>query len=182
MIFGGAGDDWIFVSDKVRQPATLRGQAGNDGLTGGAGNDLLDGGDGNDGLVGGKGADVLLGGAGNDNLWGAQGDDFLIGGDGVDHLDGGRGSNLAVGGTTSYDANDQALLAIVQSWSQGGALDARAARLAALPTNPFAASNTQADGDIDSFESHRKWDWLIGATADNDVFSIRGRNAKTTKV
>ncbi|MDD5391306.1 MAG: hypothetical protein PHD37_18365 [Gallionellaceae bacterium] len=49
---------------------TLYGEAGNDFLTGNAGDDRLDGGTGNDFLVGGNGADLLDGGDGNDTLIG----------------------------------------------------------------------------------------------------------------
>jgi Ca2+-binding RTX toxin-like protein len=54
LITGGSGNDNLF------------GQAGNDVLNGGSGKDRLNGGAGNDVLDGGLGADMLSGGAGND--------------------------------------------------------------------------------------------------------------------
>ncbi|MDZ4119744.1 calcium-binding protein, partial [Phaeovulum sp.] len=58
--------------------------AGNDTLEGSAGNDSLDGGAGNDTLDGGDGNDTLRGGPGNDRLNAGAGDDLIDGGDGVD--------------------------------------------------------------------------------------------------
>jgi Ca2+-binding RTX toxin-like protein len=54
----------------------------NNGLFGGAGNDVLHGGDGSDGLFGGAGNDVLDGHAGADRMGGGTGDDTYI----VDHV------------------------------------------------------------------------------------------------
>ncbi|HKD28759.1 MAG TPA: peroxidase family protein [Xanthobacteraceae bacterium] len=82
------------------------GGVGNDTLSGGAGNDTLDGGAGNDTLGGGDGDDTLYGGVGNDTLNGGAGDDTLSGGDGNDILTGGAGADILVGGagvdTASY--------------------------------------------------------------------------------
>ncbi|MDP1667783.1 calcium-binding protein [Phaeovulum sp.] len=58
--------------------------AGNDTLEGSAGNDSLDGGAGNDTLNGGDGNDTLRGGPGNDRLNAGAGNDLIDGGDGVD--------------------------------------------------------------------------------------------------
>ena len=66
---------------------TIKGDAGDDRILGGAGADTVDGGAGNDELRGGDGADKLVGGAGDDTLV----DDLLTttfnGGRGVDTLD-----------------------------------------------------------------------------------------------
>jgi Ca2+-binding RTX toxin-like protein len=78
-IFGGIGED------------TLRGRDGNDSLYGErrftfmpGGADRLAGGNGNDLLFGGGGDDVQFGGAGNDILEGGEGIDVLLGEDGDD--------------------------------------------------------------------------------------------------
>jgi hypothetical protein len=96
---------------------SVRGNHGNDSMTGGAGyqnlqgyfgNDTLRGGDGADFLFGhdGRGAtvtsspytdnDSLDGGAGNDLLRGDFGNDTLIGGLGVDTMEGGTGNDLYI--------------------------------------------------------------------------------------
>ena len=72
--------------------------SGNDTINGGAGNDKIYGNAGNDSLVGGSGADTLSGGAGNDKLYGNAGNDSLVGGDGKDNLSGGAGNDKIYGG------------------------------------------------------------------------------------
>lgn len=73
-------------------------EGGNDVLSGGAGDDIIDGGRGNDLLRGGSGDDTLLGGDGNDRLIGGGGDDSAEGGAGADRIVTGGGDDLADGG------------------------------------------------------------------------------------
>ncbi|HEY0838537.1 MAG TPA: FG-GAP-like repeat-containing protein [Azospirillum sp.] len=68
---------------------TLLGGNGNDWLTCGEGDDLLDGGSGDDRLYSGLGDDTLIGGAGNDFLGSEGGEDWMIGGAGNDNFGGG---------------------------------------------------------------------------------------------
>lgn len=88
---GGVGDDHLY------------GEAGNDNLNGGEGTDYLYGGDGNDVLNGGTGevvpfGGVLDGGAGNDTLNGdLNGSEYLIGGDGNDRLNGYKDDHMSGG-------------------------------------------------------------------------------------
>jgi Ca2+-binding RTX toxin-like protein len=63
---------------------TIVGGNGDDVLRGEGGDDLLSGGDGDDQLFGGSGRDVLGGGAGNDLLDGGEGADQMAGGQGDD--------------------------------------------------------------------------------------------------
>ena len=122
---GGTGDDTLLSmppptgsSDiELDAPAAdiLRGDAGNDTVTGGgtleggAGNDELDaplrveaaalhGGGGNDSLQGGGGPDSLAGADGTDHLIGEAGNDQLDGGEGGDELEGSGGDDRLVGG------------------------------------------------------------------------------------
>lgn len=92
----------------ISPPMIGQGSAGDDTLSGGSGNDLLDaiggddrlsGGAGDDRLDGGPGADIVNGGAGNDDLAGAIGDDSLYGEAGDDRLSGGGGRDEIYGGT-----------------------------------------------------------------------------------
>ena len=69
-----------------------------DTLDGDAGNDILNGGVGNDDLFAGTGNDILNGDSGNDELFGAAGDDTLNGGDGADELEGDAGADQLRGG------------------------------------------------------------------------------------
>ena len=74
-IRGSRGNDTLSVTDRVDQPWTVDGGAGNDTITGGAG------------------ADTLLGGTGDDLIFGLPDDTRLDGGTGFDTLD----LSLAVG-------------------------------------------------------------------------------------
>ena len=66
-ITSGAGNDRITISSNLPYTsANLRGDAGNDTITGGKGNDTILGGDSNDTLDGAGGADLLSGGPGLD--------------------------------------------------------------------------------------------------------------------
>ena len=106
-LIGGDGNDWL---DGGEGDDTLIGGAGNDKLYGSDGNDLLDGGDGDDMLDANGGDDTLIGGAGNDNLNGGAGDDTLIGGAGNDKLYGGAGDDtyvFAKGHGSDYVADEQ---------------------------------------------------------------------------
>lgn len=64
----------------------MRGDAGDDYIDGGAGNDLLKGSDGDDTLIGGTGSDELWGNDGDDTLAAGSGADWLKGGDGADNF------------------------------------------------------------------------------------------------
>ncbi len=90
---GTAGDDEYEVG--TNHSYKLHGLAGNDALTGGVGDDVLDGGDGDDTLYGGAGDDHLDGGDGVDELYGGAGNDDLMGGAGADRLYGGAGVDWA---------------------------------------------------------------------------------------
>jgi serralysin len=75
----------------------LYGDAGNDSLDGGTETDALWGGTGSDILVGGEGGDGLQGETGNDSLYGGNGVDWLFGGDDQDRLEGGNDTDALFG-------------------------------------------------------------------------------------
>ena len=79
IVYGLDGDDNIAFSGNVSLEA--HGGAGNDAITGGAGDDVIWGGGGNDTITGSAGNDVLLGGDGQDRIVGSAGHDILIAGD-----------------------------------------------------------------------------------------------------
>jgi C1A family cysteine protease len=117
---GGNGNDYVDWSDAT-VPVEMRGNAGDDTLIGGSGNDILRGGVGDDVLIGGTGnnvlygecgGDVLIGGIGNDVLYGEDGDDDLRGGAGTDTLYTGSGHDTADGGDGN---NDRVVLADAES-------------------------------------------------------------------
>jgi Ca2+-binding RTX toxin-like protein len=68
--------------------------------------------------MGGSGNSVLLGGEGNDWLFGHALRNLLIGGLGNDTLLAGRGQDILIGGTTEYDYQSAALLAVMREWER----------------------------------------------------------------
>ena len=98
VVRGLAGNDDIQTDGNVAVSAWLYGDAGDDRLKGGGGNDVLLGGDGDDLLVGGSDRDILIGGRGADRLVGNADDDIII------------------AGWTTYDTDAGALAAILGVW------------------------------------------------------------------
>jgi Ca2+-binding RTX toxin-like protein len=77
---------------------TVRGEDGNDALTGGDGDDEISGGSGIDTLRGGAGDDTLDGDSGGDVVSGGDASDAVTGGAGNDQLKGGDGGDTVDGG------------------------------------------------------------------------------------
>ncbi|WP_254512716.1 beta strand repeat-containing protein [Anatilimnocola floriformis] len=147
-IFPGAGDDYVNAGQ------------GDDLVSAGMGNDRVFGGLGNDSLYGDEGNDLLVGGGGSDTLVGRSGSDVLIGGLGADTLNGEDGSDILFGGNTTNaasslagDANDLALLAILNSWATS------------RPAGLLSGSSAGNDGSVDS---------LNGYTGDDDFYMSTG--------
>jgi hypothetical protein len=86
VIYAGAGNDSVNLSNRITIPAVIHGGAGNDDICGGGGGDQIYGDGGNDVLFGRDGDDWLYGGFGSDRLDGQNGRDHLLGEDGVDVL------------------------------------------------------------------------------------------------
>jgi phospholipase C len=99
-VYGGGGNDQVYVYPDVTLPALLFAGAGNSLLEAGGGPTVLVGGGGNSRLVGGTGHDLLIAGLGRSDLFGRSGNDLLI------------------GGTTAYDNNVEALNALLAEWSR----------------------------------------------------------------
>ncbi|SDN44951.1 Ca2+-binding protein, RTX toxin-related [Lutimaribacter pacificus] len=85
IVVTGDGDDTIdgAASDT---PMEVYAGGGDDSVTGGSDDDILDGGDGADTLLGGLGDDTLDGGDGNDTIYGSDGNDSVDGGEGDDYI------------------------------------------------------------------------------------------------
>jgi hypothetical protein len=111
VVYGQAGNDFIWVSRHVQQSAWLFGGSGNNVLIGGGGNSVLVGGPGHDVLVGRGHRDLLIGGSGRDVLI-AQG-----------------GQDLLIGDSTVFDHNEAALNAIMSEWSSSRPRNERIANL-----------------------------------------------------
>lgn len=163
LVYGQGGYDSIYLANGLAVPAFL---------FGGDGGDTLDAG-------GSTANNVLIGGAGNDWLNGGSGRDLLSGGSGADTLRGGAGDDILIGDSTSYDANLQALLAVMKEW---GRTDADyATRVKHLQgslsgglngTYRLTAATVLNDNTIDNLYGEAGMDWFI----------IGGKGKKRDKV
>ena len=88
-------------TDELRSIENIIGSRFNDELYGTDASNVIKGNDGQDWISGLRGSDHLLGGPDNDDLWGGEGDDVLEGHGGSDYLDGGSGDDLIRGGADS---------------------------------------------------------------------------------
>jgi FG-GAP-like repeat/RTX calcium-binding nonapeptide repeat (4 copies) len=102
LMYGYGGDDDLSLSGNLTVPALLFGGNGSDYLD-------ADGSSANNVLVGEAGADYLCGGSGRD---------LMIGGAGADELDAAYGGAILIGGSTDYDNNVAALLALMKEWGR----------------------------------------------------------------
>ncbi|WP_395671184.1 M10 family metallopeptidase C-terminal domain-containing protein [Phenylobacterium sp.] len=95
-LYGGGGNDTLDGGLAGRD--FIRGEDGADSISGGAEFDDLHGNRGNDTVAGGDGGDWVVGGQENDLLMGDAGDDIVYGNLGDDNLYGGFGADLVRGG------------------------------------------------------------------------------------
>lgn len=103
VVFGDASDDLVNLG-RGNDAAVggdgwdeIFGAGGSDLISGGAGSDIISGGNGADVLFGDDGADVLSGGSANDIVNGGAGNDELVGGLGLDELNGDDGNDILSG-------------------------------------------------------------------------------------
>jgi hypothetical protein len=154
VVHGLGGNDKIAVSPKVTIGADLYGDAGNDSLTGGAGDDVLIGGNGNDKLAGGVGRNILIGGVGADKLTGGTGDDLLV------------------GGSTAFELDPTGLANIRAEWSSGSTYTDRIAHLTGtaggLNGGTFLVPGVTVadDGVKDVLTGGKGSDWFVAGPAD----------------
>jgi hypothetical protein len=186
---GGAGIDTLDYTDyKTGVTVDLASASGTTGATevsgfenanGGEGNDVLKGDDQDNVLKGGGGlgSDILLGRGGNDRLEAGGGRALLIGGLGTDTLVGGAADDLLIGGTTSYDATQAALDAIMSVWRLNDTYENRLAILrvnaAVVGGSPVKLDTTTVldDGAVDSLTGGGgvDWFWSLGADVATDL-------------
>jgi hypothetical protein len=156
IVLGLDGHDSIVIDSRLTIPATVFGDAGNDAVVGGSGDDYLDGGDGIDSLVGGAGNDILIGGAGIDTLSGDAGRDLLVGGGAIDTLIGGLDDDLEIGGSLA-DNSELNYRSILALWTVNAPFNTRIASLA----GKLNAATVVDDGAADYIYGSLGRDWLL---------------------
>jgi Ca2+-binding RTX toxin-like protein len=167
VVYGQGGGDTISVQSssisgqtvEVAIPAVLFSGGGNSSLS----------------VAGSSAANVLVGASGNDKVTGGSGADILIGGAGKDVLQAGPGSDVLINGSTVYDGNLAALLALSAEWGSGQSYQARVQDLyygGAGAANGSILLNSQAvNHDAHSISNQLfgsagglDWFWLAAAT------------------
>jgi Ca2+-binding RTX toxin-like protein len=135
----------------------LKGNSGDNSLSGLGGNDIIKGDDGDDTLLGGGGNDRLYGENGSDTITGGNGHDFLYGGNDNDILIGGAGNDRLFGGADEDTASYASTTGRVS-----------------IDLKLTTAQNTVSAGDdlLDSIENligSNYNDKLIGNSEDNEL-------------
>jgi Ca2+-binding RTX toxin-like protein len=100
-IIGSAASDRITLGEGLRA-TTIEAGGGKDIVFGNAAENVIYGGEGNDSLVGGGGNDIIYGEAGRDTIYGGEGDDRIMGGKDIDHLFGEAGDDRLEGGASKH--------------------------------------------------------------------------------
>jgi len=159
---------------------TISGDASDNQLDLGSGNDTANGRGGNDTIYGGSGNDTLDGGDGNDTLYGGTDDDTLTGGLGDDELNGGGGIDTA--SYTSATAGVTVSLLLTTAQNTGGAgidtlLDIENLTGSALNdvlTGNGEANSIRAGGGDDTVAAGDGADTLFGWTGNDTLLGESG--------
>ncbi|HZU38877.1 MAG TPA: hypothetical protein VFA18_23320, partial [Gemmataceae bacterium] len=187
-INGGGGSDWLdYASFSSSNPVTVNLATGvatdvNGGAAGSVSGILnVRGGAGNDTLTGG-GGNILVGGGGNDTLTDTYGGSdgagrsLLIGGTGGDTLTAGAGGDILISGTTSYDAKDANLQAILAEWQSADDYTARFNALHSGANKLVWGTTVKDDSTADVLNGGAGFDWYFAQIASGTFDTINGLN------
>jgi Ca2+-binding RTX toxin-like protein len=142
------------------------------------------GGAGNDSITGDAGNNILVGNGGNDTISGVDGRDILIGGSGADSLNGGAGDDILIAGTTTFDSNPSALVAIMTEWASADSYSVRinvlmnvgvANGMVKLNTSTVLGDPTQT---VNTLTGGAGLDWFFATSKDNITDRLTGSNGE----
>jgi tRNA A-37 threonylcarbamoyl transferase component Bud32 len=184
----GPGVQFDQSFDQSRQPVSrieVYAQGGNDHISVDPGVTVpafLFGGDGNNHISAGGGPSVLVGGAGNDQLTGGSANNILIGGQGIDKVEGGSAGDILIGGTTDFDANLEALEALLAEWDRtdGTTYQQKVDHLSGATTGgnngPYflTTSIVHDDGNPDNLVSGGGFNWYFARLTGPGKDKIKG--------
>ena len=167
-----------------------QGLAGNDTITTGNYDDIVDGNEGSDRILAGSGNDILRGGTGNDVLFGQLGNDRLLGDDGDDILIGNEGDDTLEGGAGKdrIQARANAGLTLTDTQLTGQGTDTHSGFETALliggaGNNVFDASKVtslnvslQGAGGNDTLKGGTKNDILWGQQGNDRIVAGSGHD------
>jgi uncharacterized repeat protein (TIGR01451 family) len=133
----------------------------------------LYGGSGRNYLYGGSGNNVIVGGSGMNYIWSGAGRSLLIGGGGggsPNYILGSTGSNIEISGTTSYDANQAALNAILQEWD-GANGDAFNVRVQKITKTGMMVNGANVVLNSTTIQRVAAYEYLYGGLGQNMFFA-----------
>jgi hypothetical protein len=118
-IDGGGGRNWLDYSAR-NTPVTVNLATGSATSVAGGISYIRHvlGSQGDNQLTGDGQGNILVGGAGTNVLTAGSGRSLLIGGEGTTTLVGGTGDDILIAGSTAYDLNEAALMAILKEWQR----------------------------------------------------------------
>jgi uncharacterized repeat protein (TIGR01451 family) len=155
IIVYGDSNDYEWISPLIKLSAWLYGGSGHDYLYGGGGNNVIVGGPGTNYISGGSGSNLLIGGGG---------------GGGPNYILGTTGNNLEISGTTSYDANQAALSAILQEWASG---DSYSARVQKITQTGLSVNGSTVKLNSSTIQRVAAYEYLFGGTGQNLYFATQ---------
>jgi len=168
------------ISSDGNDGVTIVGTAGNNWLnfsnTELDGVDVIDAGAGNDRVTGSAGDDIIIGGAGNDRLSGGDGDDtFVVTGqnDGFDRFSGGAGNDQIVAGSDDTSIGLAYFNNSVETISADG--NDGVTIVGTAGNNTLNFSRTNLDG-IDAIDAGAGNDRVIGSTGDDNIIGGAGND------
>ena len=154
MVYGDGNDyEWISPAITVRS-AWLYGGSGTNYLYGGSGNNVIVGGPGTNYISGGSGRNLLIGGGGGNGS--------------PNYILGTTGNNIEISGTTSYDANQAALYAILKEWDSGDSYSVRVQKITQTGLNVNGSTVVLNSTTIQRAAAH---EYLFGGLGQNLYFA-----------
>ena len=150
----GDDNDYEWISPAITRSAWLYGGSGTNYLFGGGGNDMIVGGPGINYISGGSGRNLLIGGGGGNG--------------GLNYIMGTTGDNIEISGTTSYDANQAALCAIVKEWDSGDSYSVRVQKITQTGLNVNGSTVVLNSSTIQQAAAR---EYLFGGSGQNLYFA-----------
>lgn len=128
---------------------------------------IIHAGNGNARIVGGSGESIIVGGSGNDTITGGSGRNLIIAGSGNSTINVNGNANMVFGGTTNFDANDQALISLLNQGPDVMFGYSMRRALASVAKNPALKSS------LLTFQDTGGHDTIIGSGLNN--FFLTGK-------
>jgi uncharacterized repeat protein (TIGR01451 family) len=152
VVYGGNGNDLVYVSPLLTEQCWIFGGAGNDVFYADSGNS------------------VLVGGSGSNMLFSGQGCNILIGGGSLNYLMGTKGDNIEISGSTCYDANQAALCAILQEWDSG---DRYSVRVQKITQTGLCVNGSTVKLNSSTIQRAAAYEVLYGGSGQNLFFAAQ---------